>query len=155
MKSRSAEGSFQGKGKAFALVCGRFNQDITEQIVEGARHGLAKNGVTQIKEVWVPGAFELPLIAKQLAASGQYAGVICMGAVIRGETAHFEYVSASAAQGILQAGLDTGVPIIFSVLTTDTWEQAQARCRDAGFHGALAALEMSEILEGELCGLKS
>ncbi|MFN0065973.1 MAG: 6,7-dimethyl-8-ribityllumazine synthase [Chlamydiales bacterium] len=139
--------------RAFALVVARFNKPITERLLDGAidcllQHGAAREDLTV---AWVPGAFELPLVAKRLAESGRYVAVICLGAVIRGETAHFDYVAGQAASGILQVSLTTDVPVIFSVLTTETVAQAEMRSGikggNVGEAGAMAAMEMATLLE--------
>jgi len=126
---------------------------VTRKLLEGALGALAANGVAQedIDVVWVPGAFELPIVARRLAASRVYDGVICLGAVIRGETAHFEHVAGQAAQGIRTAAQETGVPVAFGVLTTDTLEQALDRAGGAhgnkGWDAATAAIETASLLE--------
>jgi 6,7-dimethyl-8-ribityllumazine synthase len=144
-----------GAGLRVAIVCGRFNSHVTLRLLDGARRGLRAVGVLDddVEEVWVPGAFEIPLAAKSFAETFTYDAVICLGAVIRGETAHFEYVAGQCAQGIQQAGLDTGVPIVFGVLTTEDLDQALVRSEDAGGHnvgeeGAHTAVEMARLLEG-------
>lgn len=147
------EGHFQVTGKQFALVASRFNSFITEKLLEGAldtlrRHGVAEDNLTV---VWAPGAFELPLVVKKLAESGKYDAVIALGCVIRGATAHFDYVAGEAAKGIGQVALSTGVPVLFGVLTTDSIEQAIERAgTKAGNKGvdvAMGALEMASLLE--------
>src|SRR5260370_12663022 len=110
----------------FAIVVARFNSAITEKLLAGAREAPSKAGAKSQQVFYVPGAFELPFAAKKLATRGGYSAIIALGAVIRGDTPHFEYVAGEAARGLQQAGLETGVPIIFRVLTTDTWEQAEA-----------------------------
>ena len=148
----SYSGQLRGDGLRVALACGRFNDLITSRLVAGARDGLARHGVddSSITEVWAPGAFELPLVAHRLAASGEYDAVICLGAVIRGATGHYEQVAGQCAAGIQRAGLDTGVPVIFGVLTTDTIEQALERAGtkagNKGFDAAMAAIEMADLL---------
>ena len=148
----SYSGALRGEGVRVAIACGRFNDLITERLLSGARDGLLRHGVDEasITEAWVPGAFELPLAASRLAASGEYDAVICLGAVIRGATAHFDHVAGQAASGIARAGLDTGVPVIFGVLTTDTIEQAMERVgakgTNRGADAAFAALEMASLL---------
>jgi 6,7-dimethyl-8-ribityllumazine synthase len=145
-------GDVDGAGMRIAVACGRFNDHITSRLLTGARSGLTKHGVDEavISEVWVPGAFELPLVAKQLASSGSFDAVVCLGAVIRGDTAHFDFVAGECASGIMRAQLDTGVPVIFGVLTTDNLEQAMARAGDGtdnkGFEAALTAIEMVDLL---------
>ena len=123
------EGMLNGKGMKFALVVGRFNELISSRLYEGALDCLRRHDVADgdVDSAWVPGAFEMPLVAKKLAASGKYDAVICLGAVIRGGTPHFDYVAGEAAKGIARIGLDTGVPVVFGVLTTDTIEQAVER----------------------------
>lgn len=146
-------GHLSGAGKKFAIAASRFNSFITEQLVAGADDALRRHGVNpgDIDTAWVPGAFELPLVAQRLASSGRYAGVICVGTVIRGATPHFDYVAGSAASGISQAALQTGVPVIFGVLTTDTIEQAIERAGtkagNKGWEAALAALEVANLLD--------
>ena len=146
-----------GAGRRFAVLAARFNGDVVERLVEGASGCLSAHGVGEDDVVveWTPGAFELPLAAKRAAGSGRFDAVVCLGAVIRGETAHFDFVAGEAARGIQAAALETGVPILFGVLTTDTVEQALER--SGGAHGnkgwdcALAALQMIELL-GRLPG---
>lgn len=137
-----------GRGLRIAIVCSRFNQEITDSLLAAARHRLVELGVSEddIATELVPGAFELPLVAQRFARSGAFDAVIALGAVIRGETGHYELVAQAAASGIARVALDTGVPVIFGVLATDTIEQARARSGGLlGNHGedaAVAALEM-------------
>lgn len=147
------EGTLNAKGMRVALVAGRFNDFITSKLVEGAldtlkRHGAADQNLTV---VWVPGAFEIPLVARKLAAGGKYDAVITLGAVIRGATAHFDYVAAEVSKGVAQAGLETGVPVIFGVLTTDSIEQAIERAGtkagNKGADAAMAAMEMVDLFK--------
>jgi 6,7-dimethyl-8-ribityllumazine synthase len=148
----SYEGRLRGDGMRVALVCSRFNELITERLVSGARDGLIRHGVdeTSITTAWVPGAFELPLVAKQLATSGDFDAVIALGAVIRGATGHYEHVAGQCAAGLQRAQLDTGVPVVFGVLTTDTIEQAIERAGtkagNKGFEAAQTAIEMADLL---------
>lgn len=141
------------KGHRYALVVARFNHQITKKLLEGALDGLKEFGVSgeSVHVSWVPGAFELPLVAKKLAETNKFDAVICLGAVIRGETAHFDYVADSAASGILKASLETSIPVIFSVLTTENWEQAVSRSgikeNNNGYNGALSAIEMVNLLK--------
>ena len=123
------EGRLQGEGVRVAIVCSRFNQLITERLLGGARDGLARHGVddASVTVAWVPGAFEIPLAASRLAGSGSFDVVVCLGAVIRGDTGHYEFVAGECAAGIQRAQLDTGVPVIFGVLTTDNLDQALER----------------------------
>ena len=126
---RIIEGHLNGAGLKFAVVISRFNHFITGHLLDGAEDALKRHGVSDdgITVVWVPGAFEIPLVAKKLAQSGEYNGVICLGAVIRGSTPHFDYVAAEVSKGVAAVGLDTGVPVIFGVITTDNIEQAIER----------------------------
>ena len=146
------EGRLDGTGLRLAVVASRFNETITRQLLEGALSGLRRHGVDEagITVAWVPGAFELPLAAKRLAATGEFDAVVCLGAVIRGATAHFEHVAGQAAAGVTRAALDTGVPVIFGVLTTDTIEQAIERsgtkAGNKGFDSVVAAIEMADLL---------
>ncbi len=133
----------------FAIAVGRFYEDLAERLVRGARDVFEQAGHTQINIFDVPGAFELPLAASYAASSGRFAGVACLGAVIRGETDHYDYVCSEAARGIQQVQLQTGVPCAFGVLTCNTMEQALARAggdkRDSGRHAAAAVLRMAEL----------
>jgi 6,7-dimethyl-8-ribityllumazine synthase len=145
-------GDVDGSGMRIAIACGRFNDHITSRLLTGARTGLAGQGVDEasVTEVWVPGAFELPLVAKRLAESGDFDAVVCLGAVIRGDTPHFDYVAGECAAGIMRAQLDTGVPVVFGVLTTDDVDQAMARAGDGsdnkGFEAAMTGIEMADLL---------
>lgn len=149
---RTLEGNPSGRGMRIAIVAARFNHFVVDKLVAGALDTLAKAGVRpeDIDLVRVPGAFELPLVAKRLATSSRYEAVITLGAVIRGDTPHFDYVCNECARGVNDAGLETGVPVLFGVLTTDDMEQANERA--GGAHGnkgadcALAALEMIDLL---------
>jgi len=133
-----------------ALIVSRFNEEVTGGLAQGARDVLRENGITDWKELSAPGAFELPLLAKTLALSGQVDGVICLGCVIKGDTAHFEFISLGTAIGIQQASLETGIPISFGVLTTYTDVQAVVRSRDdvhnKGREAALAMLESIRLI---------
>jgi 6,7-dimethyl-8-ribityllumazine synthase len=144
-------GNLQGADKRFALVVGRFNSMISERLLEGAldcfeRHGGQRDNLTIVR---VPGSFEIPLAALKLAKSGKYDGVICLGAVIRGSTPHFDYVAAEAAKGVAQAAFSSGLPVIFGVLTTDSIEQAIERAGtkagNKGWDAMLSALEMADL----------
>ena len=132
-------------GMRVAIACGRFNDVITEQLLATARARLGELGAAEVVEIWAPGAFELPLVAKALAETGTYDAVITLGAVIRGGTPHFEYVAGECAAGVLRAGLDTGVPIVFGVLTVDTVRQAFERI-GKGAESAETAVEMAQLL---------
>jgi 6,7-dimethyl-8-ribityllumazine synthase len=144
--------ALDGHGMRIAFACGRFNDLITRRLLAGARATLDELGVAtgQIDEVWAPGAFELPLVAKTLAQSGNYDAVITLGAVIRGDTPHFEYVAGECAAGVLRVGLETGVPVVFGVLTVDTVAQAEVRAADGpgnkGAESAETAVEMAQLL---------
>jgi 6,7-dimethyl-8-ribityllumazine synthase len=146
------EGKLKGDGLRFGLVVGRFNELISLRLYDGALDCLRRHEVDDesIDTAWVPGAFEMPLVARSLAASGRYDAVICLGAVIRGGTPHFEYVASEAAKGIAKVSLDTGVPVVFGVLTTDTVEQAVERAGtkagNKGWAAATTALEMANLL---------
>jgi 6,7-dimethyl-8-ribityllumazine synthase len=147
------EGELQAKGLKFAIIISRFNDFITKKLHDGAidallRHGASEQNIDIIK---VPGSFELPLAAKKIAEKKSYDAVICLGTVIRGATPHFEYVAAEAAKGIASASMETGVPIAFGVLTTDTIEQAVERAGsksgNKGWDAALVAIEMAQLLK--------
>ena len=146
------EGDLQAAGKKIGIIVSRFNSFVSERLLEGALDTLIRSGAedSAIDVVRVPGAFEIPLMAQKMAKSGSYDAVICLGAVIRGATSHYDLVANEAAKGVAQVGLDTGVPTIFGVLTTDTIEQAIERAGSkAGNKGsevALAAIEMINLL---------
>ncbi len=146
------EGRLRGDGLRVAIVCARFNDLITDRLLAGARDGLVRHGVDEVSitEVWVPGAFEVPLASARLAGSGEYDAVITLGAVIRGATGHYEQVANNAAAGVLRAGLDTGVPVVFGVLTVETIEQALERAGtkagNKGYEAAETAIEMVDLL---------
>ena len=147
------EGDFSPPSGRFALVAARFNQFVVEKLVEGARDGLKRHGVADdaVDLAWVPGSFEIPLVAHRLAGSAKYSAVICLGAVIKGETDHYDHVAGGATSGVAQASLTTGVPVIFGVLTCDTLEQAinraGAKGGNKGFEAAVAAIEMVNLLK--------
>jgi 6,7-dimethyl-8-ribityllumazine synthase len=153
MTVRTFSGAPGGADRSVGVVTARFNESVTAKLLEGALAGLAKHGVPPecIDVVWVPGAFEIPLVVRRLARTGAYDALICLGAVIRGETAHFELVANEAARGIAEVSLETGVPIIFEVLATETLAQAEARAGGAhgnkGWDAAEAALEMACLLD--------
>ena len=142
-----------GRNGRYAIVAGRFNQPITEQLIAGARDEFARHGIApeHIRCVWVPGAFEIPMVCKRLVVSGKYHAIIALGAVIRGETPHFDYVAGECARGIARLNLQGDTPVIFGVLTTDTAAQAQARAdakaKNKGAAAAVAALEMVGLLK--------
>lgn len=147
------EGELTGGGLRFAVVAARFNGFITESLLGGALDGFRRHGVAAeaVDVAWVPGAFELPLAASRLAGSGVYDGVVALGAVIRGATSHYDLVAGQVAAGLARVQLDTGLPVIFGVLTTDTIEQAIERAGtkagNKGFEAAVAAIEMARLLE--------
>jgi 6,7-dimethyl-8-ribityllumazine synthase len=147
------EGRLSGEGIRFAIVVSRFNDFIGSRLVEGALDALARHGADadRVVLVKVPGAFEIPLAAKKLAESRQYDAIVCLGAVIRGATPHFEYVAAEVSKGIANVALETGVPITFGVLTTDNLEQAIERAGsksgNKGWEAAMAALEMVNLFK--------
>ena len=147
------EGMLIGRGKRFGIVLARFNELIGGKLLEGARDALIRHGVAaeDISLAWVPGSFEIPLVAKQMASSGRYDAVICLGAIIRGATPHFDYVAAEVSKGVASVSLETGVPVIFGVLTTDTIEQAIERAGtkagNKGFEAAVSAIEMANLLD--------
>ncbi len=149
---REINGTLDATGRKFAIVASRFNDLITSRLIAGAldclvRHGCADADITVVK---VPGAFEIPLAARKLASDGAFEAVICLGAVIRGSTPHFDYIASETAKGIAQASLATGVPVIFGVLTTDTIEQAVERAGtkagNKGWDAALSAIEMAALM---------
>ena len=147
------EGVLLGKGLKFGLVVSRFNEFITEKLLEGAQDALLRHGVNQedIEIAWVPGSFEIPLIAQKLAQTKRYDAVICLGAVVRGGTPHFEYIAAEVSKGIANVGLETGLPVIYGVITADTLEQAIERAGtkmgNKGFDAAMTAIEMANLLK--------
>jgi 6,7-dimethyl-8-ribityllumazine synthase len=147
------EGQLLGEGRKFALVVSRFNDFITDKLVGGALDALLRSGVKDedINIVKVPGAFEIPLVAKKLVKKKKYDAVICLGAVIRGATPHFEYVSAEVSKGIATVSLESEVPVIFGIITTDTIEQAIERAGtkagNKGWSAAISALEMANLVE--------
>jgi len=149
---RELKGHLQGRGLRIGIVVSRFNEPVTSRLLQGAREGLSAHGVRDedVTVAWVPGSFEIPLVAKRLAQRGDFDAVICLGAVIRHETDHYRYVAEQAARGIADVGRETGVPVIFGVLTTDTEEQAMARAGgkegNKGYDAALAAIEMANLL---------
>jgi 6,7-dimethyl-8-ribityllumazine synthase len=146
------EGRLDAKGLRIALLASRFNETITKSLLEGALSALRRHGLddASITVAWVPGAFELPVTAKRLADSGEFDAIVCLGAVIRGATSHYDYVCSQAASGIARVSLDTGVPVIFGVLTTETIEQAIERsgtkAGNKGFDSAVSAIEMADLL---------
>lgn len=150
---KTIEGMFQGEGLKIGIIVGRFNELIGSKLLGGALDGLKRHGVSEenIHVAWAPGAFEIPLVAQKMARSGEYDAVITLGAVIRGATPHFEVVSGEVSKGVAQVTLETGVPVIFGVLTTDTIEQAIERAGtkggNKGFDAAMTAIEMANLLK--------
>jgi len=147
------QGELQAKGLKFAIIVSRFNDFITGKLLDGAVDALMRHGAKEedVDIVKVPGAFEIPLAAKKVAEKGAYNAVICLGTVIRGATPHFDYVAAEVSKGVAAASLDTGVPIAFGVLTTDTIEQAVERAGtksgNKGFDAAVTAIEMAQVFK--------
>ncbi len=147
------EGELQAKGLKFAVVVSRFNDFITSKLLEGAKDALLRHGAKEddIDIAKVPGSFEIPMVAKKLASKGAYNAIICLGTVIRGATPHFEYVAAEVSKGIASASMETGVPIAFGVITSDTIEQAVERAGtksgNKGFDAAITAIEMAQLMK--------
>ena len=147
------EGKLVSDGMKVAIVASRFNEFIVSKLIEGARDGLFRHDVAEenISLAWVPGAFEIPVVAKKLAESGKYDAVICVGAVIRGATTHYDYVCAEVSKGIATVSMQTGVPVMFGILTTDTIQQAMERAGtkagNKGYDCALGAIEMVNLIK--------
>jgi len=147
------QGELQAKGLKFAIIVSRFNDFITGKLLEGAVDGLLRHGAKEedIEVIKVPGAFEIPLTARKVAAKGSFNALICLGTVIRGATPHFDYVAAEVSKGVAAASMETGVPIAFGVLTTDTIEQAVERAGtksgNKGFDAAMTAIEMAQVFK--------
>lgn len=150
---KTYEGKLDATGLRFGIVIGRFNEFISSKLLGGCLDGLKRHGADEslIDLAWSPGSFEIPLLARKMANSGRYDAIICLGAVIRGATPHFDYVAAEVSKGVAHVGLETGVPVIFGVLTTDNLEQAIERAGtksgNKGFDAALAAIEMANLLK--------
>jgi 6,7-dimethyl-8-ribityllumazine synthase len=153
MMGKLFEGMLVGKGLKFAIVASRFNEFITRKLLEGAMDALQRHGVGQadVDIAWVPGSFEIPVAAKKLAESKKYDAVICLGAVIRGATPHFEYVASEVTKGIARVGLDFGMPVTYGIVTADSLEQAIERAGtkqgNRGFDAATNAIEMANLLK--------
>jgi 6,7-dimethyl-8-ribityllumazine synthase len=151
--SKKFEGMLLGEGLKFGLAISRFNDFVTRKLLEGAQDALIRHGVAEadIDVAWVPGSFEIPLAAKKLAQSKRYDAVICLGAVIRGGTPHFDYIAAEVSKGVAKVGLETGLPVIFGVVTADTLEQAIERAGtkmgNKGAEAAEHAIEMVNLLK--------
>jgi 6,7-dimethyl-8-ribityllumazine synthase len=148
-----SRGEPAGEGRRVAVVVARFHEQVTAKLLEGALAGLRSHRVAEdaVDVAWVPGAFEIALVAKRMASGGAYDAVICLGAVVRGETAHFDLIAAEAARGAAEVGRETGVPVVFEVLATETLAQAEARAGgvqgNRGWDAAEAALEMADLLD--------
>ncbi len=147
------EGSLLGKGLKFGIVVSRFNEFFTNKLLDGAEDALLRHDVSEddIEIAWVPGAFEIPLVAKKLAQTGKYDAIICLGAVVRGETPHFEYVASEVSKGIARVSQETGIPVTYGIITADTLEQAIERAGtkagNRGFDAATDAIEMANLLK--------
>ena len=152
MSIKTYEGNLLAKGLKFGIIVGRFNEFIGAKLLGGAVDGLLRHGAEEadIEVAWVPGAFEIPIMAQSLALSGRYDAVICLGAVIRGSTSHYDYVANEMSKGIAKVGLDAKMPVVFGVLTTDTIEQAIERAGtkagNKGYDAAATAIEMANLL---------
>jgi 6,7-dimethyl-8-ribityllumazine synthase len=152
--AKTYEGNLIGKGLKFGIVVSRFNEFFSSKLLDGAKDALTRHGVleTDVEVAWTPGSFEIPLIAQKMAESKKYDAVICLGAVIRGGTPHFDYIASEVAKGIANVSLKTGVPVIFGVITTDTLEQAIERSGtkdgNKGFDAAVSAIEMANLVKG-------
>ena len=152
-KHKCFEGMLLGKGLKFGLVVSRFNEFITNKLLEGALDALKRHGVDEndIEVALVPGSFEIPVIAKKLAQSKRYDAVICLGTVVRGGTPHFDYIATEVSKGIAQVGLETGLPVVYGIITADTLEQAIERAGtkmgNRGFEAAKDAIEMANLLK--------
>ena len=150
--TRELRGSLNGDGLRLGVVVAEFNEFITSRLLEGAKTALVSHGVSEdnVTIAWVPGSFEIPLVAREMAQSGQYDAVICLGAVIRGETDHYNYVAGEAAKGVANASVSTGIPVIFGVLTTDTVEQAINRAGgkqgNTGYNAGVSAVRMVNLM---------
>jgi 6,7-dimethyl-8-ribityllumazine synthase len=151
--SKQYEGMLLGKGLKFGVVISRFNEFFSKKLLEGAQDALLRHGVNEedIEVAWTPGSFEMPLIAQKLARTEKYDAVICLGAVIRGGTPHFDYIASEVTKGIAKVNMDTGVPVIYGVITTDTLEQAIERSGtkegNKGFNAAVSAIEMANLIK--------
>ena len=146
------EGNLSAEGKSFGIVASRFNDFVVKALLDGAIEAIRRHGgdAGAVDVAWVPGSYEIPVVARELALSGRYDAVVCLGAVIRGATAHFDYVAGGAAGGISKVALETGVPVIFGVITTETIEQAIERAGtkmgNKGFEAAVSAMEMADLV---------
>lgn len=151
--NKKYEGNLVGDGLKFGLVVSRFNEFITGKLLQGAEDALTRHGVkpADIDVAWTPGAFEIPMVAKKMVEKGKYSAVICLGAVVRGGTPHFDYIASEVTKGVAMVGLETGVPVIYGVITADTLEQAIERAGtkmgNAGFAAAVSAIEMANLMQ--------
>jgi 6,7-dimethyl-8-ribityllumazine synthase len=151
--SKQYEGMLLGKGLKFGVVVSRFNEFFSKKLLEGAQDALLRHGVVEddIEIAWTPGSFEIPIIAQKMAQTKKYDAVICLGAVIRGSTPHFDHIAAEVTKGIAKVNLDTGVPVIYGVITTDNLEQAVERSGskvgNKGFNAAVSAIEMANLVK--------
>jgi 6,7-dimethyl-8-ribityllumazine synthase len=151
-RANHIEGNLSAEGRSFGIVASRFNDFVVKALLGGAIEAIRRHGGTAeaVDVVWVPGSYEIPLAARELALSGRYDAVMCLGAVIRGATAHFEYVAGGAAGGISKVALESGVPVIFGVITTESIEQAIERAGtkmgNKGFEAAVSAIEMADLM---------
>ena len=151
--SRNFEGVLLGQGLKFVLVISRFNEFITQKLLSGAQDALRRHGVSEedMELAWVPGAFEMPLVAKKMVETNRFDAVVCLGAVIRGGTPHFDYIASEVTKGIAQVGLEAGVPVIYGVITAETLEQAIERAGtkvgNRGFEAAVKAIEMANLIK--------
>jgi 6,7-dimethyl-8-ribityllumazine synthase len=146
------EGNLSAEGRSFGIVASRFNDFVVKALLEGAIEAIRRHGgdAGAVDVVWVPGSYEIPVVARELALSGRYDAIVCLGAVIRGATAHFDYVAGGVSGGISNVALETGVPIIFGIITTETIEQAIERAGtkmgNKGFEAAVSAMEMADLM---------
>ena len=146
------EGNLSAEGRSFGIVASRFNDFVVKALLEGAIEAIRRHGgdVGAVDVVWVPGSYEIPVVARELALSGRYDAIVCLGAVIRGATAHFDYVAGGVSGGISNVALETGVPVIFGIITTETIEQAIERAGtkmgNKGFEAAVSAMEMADLM---------
>jgi 6,7-dimethyl-8-ribityllumazine synthase len=146
------EGNLSAEGRSFGIVASRFNDFVVKALLEGAIEAIRRHGgdAGAVDVVWVPGSYEIPVVARQLALSGRYDAIVCLGAVIRGATAHFDYVAGGVSGGISNVALETGMPVIFGVITTETIEQAIERAGtkmgNKGFEAAVSAMEMADLM---------
>jgi 6,7-dimethyl-8-ribityllumazine synthase len=153
MAARTYEGNLQGQGLKIGIVIARFNEFISTRLLGGAEDALVRHGVAaeDIETAWVPGAFEIPVVARKMAASSRYDAVICLGCIIRGATPHFDYVAGESAKGIAKISMDTGCPVMYGILTTETIEQAVERAGtkagNKGWDVATGAIEMANLLK--------